>query len=76
MRVNVGCAMSVAIYRAGSWYQDFGQPYRRWKGSSSVLSDDYAQRPFCDLCGPFRGRYLRLRSGQTWCCLGCDQETP
>ena len=43
---------------------------------------DYHDRPFCDLCGPFRGRRLRKIPPITnydppdgnWRCQGCDEE--
>ena len=31
-------------------------------------------RPFCDLCGPFRGRFLRKLLSGEWRCRGCDEE--
>ena len=39
----------------------------------------YNNRPYCDLCGPFRSRYLRPIGqpddiGQEHRCRGCDEE--
>jgi hypothetical protein len=35
----------------------------------------WASRPFCDMCGPFRGRYLRyMLALKEWRCRGCDRE--
>jgi hypothetical protein len=37
-----------------------------------------SQRPHCDMCGPFRGAFLRPvgrdEFGQIWRCEGCDRE--
>jgi len=34
----------------------------------------WRNRPFCDMCGPFRGRYLRLMGSGEYRCRGCDRE--
>jgi hypothetical protein len=38
----------------------------------------YSQRPYCDLCGPFRGDELRKvgrdEFGTLWRCRRCDEE--
>jgi len=34
----------------------------------------YANRPHCDMCGPFRGRYLRRMLDGEYRCFGCDRE--
>lgn len=39
-------------------YLDFG-PRKAAGHSEAVVSQTWAQRPYCDMCGPFRGRYLR-----------------
>ncbi len=57
-------------------YTDYGpkHPTRGpWKGST-VLTAAWVNRPFCDLCGPFRGRYLRPLANGEHRCRGCDNE--
>jgi hypothetical protein len=59
-----------------SLYKDFGPVYVNrgtWAGST-VLRSEYANRPHCDLCGPFRGSRLRLMPSGEWRCKGCDEE--
>ena len=38
----------------------------------------WRERPFCDMCGPFRGRYIRTMGrdehGPEYRCKGCDEE--
>lgn len=38
----------------------------------------WLNRPHCDCCGPFRGRYLRKvgrdEFGTIWRCLPCDED--
>jgi hypothetical protein len=34
----------------------------------------WAGRPYCDMCGPFRGRYLRTMPNGETRCRGCDRE--
>jgi len=38
----------------------------------------WRNRPFCEMCGPFRGRYLRRSGsdefGPIYRCKGCDEE--
>lgn len=34
----------------------------------------WRNRPFCDMCGPFRGRYLRAMPNGEQRCRGCDRE--
>jgi hypothetical protein len=41
-------------------------PYREYK---SPLT-----RPHCDLCGPFRGSFLRRMPSGEYRCRGCDEE--
>jgi len=77
-------------------YTDYGpNPYRQTRtvespDSASITFElstasikakqRWASRPLCDLCGPFRGRYLRAISGSTteygpeYRCKGCDEE--
>lgn len=57
-------------------YQDYGpaHPTRgTWKGTS-VYTSTWINRPFCDLCGPWRGRYLRPIGNGEHRCRSCDNE--
>jgi hypothetical protein len=49
-------------------YTDFGPP--ALCGQQAIR---YADRPFCDSCGPFRGRYLRRLDAETHVCRDCDE---
>lgn len=67
-------------------YEDFGPATRQIRGHTRLPTQRWINRPFCDLCGPFRGRYLRklgcgggseCKLGCTeteWRCRGCDEE--
>jgi ribosomal protein L37AE/L43A len=55
-------------------YEDYGPIYR----PRNMISSTWFNRPYCDLCGPFRGRYLRQigvdEFGSIWRCRDCDEE--
>jgi hypothetical protein len=60
-------------------YRDFGPPTLRRKGHGPLANPAFSHRPYCDLCGPFRGRYLRTAGtdefGTLWRCASCDGES-
>ncbi len=65
-------------YLDGCQYDDWGP---KPTAESDVRKQGaWMQRPFCDMCGPFRGRYLRpLRNYEPelpteYRCHGCDVE--
>ena len=62
--------------RDQGYYQDFGAPPSPDKPRRNRASDKYTGRPHCDMCGAFRGRYLRRlpMSDGEWRCRGCDNE--
>ena len=58
-----------------SIYHDFGPKLDR----DGKFRKEWLDRPHCDMCGPFRGRYLREYpdpgyAGTSWRCRGCDEE--
>lgn len=61
-------------------YTDFGPKYvSQKKHGKNVLNPRYVNRPYCDLCGGFRGCYLRKtgrveHGQQIWRCRKCDEE--
>ena len=74
-RAIVELAMRPAeVCRDGTPYLDYGPPRVRHRGMV-LLNSLYAARPFCELCGAFRGRLLRLQAvtGE-YRCYGCDRE--
>jgi hypothetical protein len=56
-------------------YEDYG-PAQRMSRSARVLlpTARWIARPHCDMCGPFRGRYLRKTHSGEYRCRGCDEE--
>ena len=75
-----GLPRSRALTSFESWpYKDYGpvmQPTGTWRGR--VVNSTYSMRPWCDMCGPFRGRLLRVvgsdQFGEIHRCKGCDDE--
>lgn len=72
-------------HSARTWpYTDYGpNPYRLQRDGDSRpvhrINTAWPSRPYCDLCGPFRGRYLRPigqpdEHGREYRCSGCDEE--
>lgn len=59
-------------------YQDFGPAKIRHNGHGELSNPKFRNRPHCELCGPFRGRYLRRAGsdefGTLWRCERCDNE--
>lgn len=63
-------------------YTDYGpNPYRPENAARFTVmlrrvrrETEWRNRPFCDLCGPFRGRYLRRLGTGEHRCRGCDRE--
>lgn len=60
-------------------YQYFGPEKATrgmWRGI--IWNIRYTYRPLCDMCGPFRGMYLRYLGhdefGAIYRCRGCDEE--
>lgn len=60
-------------------YQYFGPPKATkgtWRGVAWNIR--YLDRPHCDMCGPFRGCFLRYLGhdefGPVYRCRGCDEE--
>ena len=59
----------------GAHYTDHGpNPYKNGNTPTARESSLWANRPFCDLCGPWRGRYLRSIGHGEYRCRGCDNE--
>lgn len=57
-------------------YTDYGP--RPTPQSDRARVREWMRRPYCDLCGPLRGRYLRRTGrdeyGPVYRCKGCDEE--
>ena len=48
---------------------------QRTRRMRAARGSRWASRPYCDMCGPFRGRYLRYMSAvREHRCRGCDRE--
>lgn len=60
----------------GAHYTDYGpNPNAQVdRQSSTAARSAWANRPMCDMCGPFRGRYLRPIGQGEHRCFGCDAE--
>ena len=55
-------------------YTDFAKNRYKSVPGAQHKRDTYPERPFCDLCGPWRGRLMvKLVSGE-WRCKGCHEE--
>jgi hypothetical protein len=55
-------------------YTDYGPSRTR----GTIVSQRYVNRPYCEMCGPFRGRFLRRSGadefGTLHRCRSCDEE--
>lgn len=55
-------------------YTDYGpNTYDRRKDGPRRAFTVYGNRPFCDRCGPLRGRYLRSLDADQYRCKRCDE---
>jgi len=66
------------VYVDGCRYEDYGpRPSVELTQSSRPVRPartGWTARPYCDMCGPFRGRYLRRMADGEYRCHGCDVE--
>ena len=70
----------MSLPSALTWpYRDYGPAVRKTKGHAPHPTLTWMNRPHCDLCGPFRGRFLRSVGrdayGEIYRCRGCDDES-
>lgn len=60
------------VIAATSDYRDYGP--KPTKETPVRNRGRWASRPFCDMCGPFRGRYIRQMPNGEYRCRSCDRE--
>jgi hypothetical protein len=68
------CYSSAAVAKLAG-YTDYGPPTAKTREGLVCLAIRWVNRPECNMCGPFRTRYLRPIYGTgEHRCLDCDAE--
>lgn len=59
-------------------YVNYGPAMKRVRGHAPMVTARWRNRPYCELCGPFRGAWLRVSGwdefGALHRCERCDGE--